>query len=241
MTRILVVQHDPDDGPQLLGDWLTEAGAELVVVRADQGEPVPETPDGVDAVVSLGGAMAAWEDDVAPWLPATRRLLAAAVADGTPTLGICLGAQLLALATGGAVERGPDGPEVGAYLTARRDAAERDPLLADLPMTPDVMHCHVDVVSRLPPGAVLLATGTGYPHQAFRVGEKAWGLQFHIECTADVVRGWAAADGLTGRLGPELDEAEENMAVVWRHIAHRFAALRRGGSGPGTRLTLVPS
>ncbi len=233
--KILMLQHAPHDGPQLLGDWLTEVGADLEVLRLDQGRPVPESIDGVDAVICLGGPMSAWDDRAAPWLPATRALLAAAVQAGTPTLGICLGAQLLALATGGTVKPGADGPETGAYLTAKRDAAERDPLFGHLPMTPDVMQSHGDVITELPPGAVLLMAGTGYPHQAFRVGAAAWGIQFHIEATARTVRSWVAqkkniddrlGPELDGRLGPELDEAEQNMAVVWREFAHRFVQLR---------------
>jgi GMP synthase-like glutamine amidotransferase len=224
--KILMLQHAAHDGPQLLGEWLTEAGADLEVLRLDEGRPVPESLDGVDAVICLGGPMSAWDDRAAPWLPATRALLAAAVQAGTPTLGICLGAQLLALATGGTVEPGAEGPETGAYLTAKRDAAEQDPLFGQMPMTPDVMQSHGDVITELPPGAVLLMAGTGYPHQAFRVGAAAWGIQFHIEATACTVRSWAAQKDLDGRLGPELDEAEQNMGVVWREFAHRFVQLR---------------
>ncbi len=224
--KILILQHAPHDGPQLLGEWLAEAGAELEVLRLDEGHPVPDSLDGVDALICLGGPMSAWDDRDAPWLPATRALLAAAVQAGTPTLGICLGAQLLALATGGAVEPGADGPETGAYLTAKRDAAERDPLFGQMPMTPDVMQSHGDVITELPPDAALLMAGTGYPHQAFRVGAAAWGIQFHIETTADTVRAWAADKHIDGRLGPQLDEAEQNMAVVWRDFAHRFVQLR---------------
>ncbi|MDQ6658186.1 MAG: type 1 glutamine amidotransferase [Actinomycetota bacterium] len=226
--HILVLQHSPHDGPQLLGDWLLEAGASLDVRRPFDGDVLVRSLDGFDALISLGGAMAAWEDDVAPWLPATRALLATAVQAGTPTLGICLGAQLLAMATGGVVEPGVGGPEVGAYLTAKRDAAERDPLFGTMPMTPDVMQCHFDVISQLPPKAALLMAGTGYPHQAFRIGTAAWGLQFHIECTAATLRHWAAGKGVKGRLGPELDAAEENMALVWRDFAHRFVNYRPG-------------
>lgn len=224
--KILMLQHAAHDGPQLLGEWLTEAGADLEVLRLDEGRPVPESLDGVDAVICLGGPMSAWDDRAAPWLPATRALLAAAVQAGTPTLGICLGAQLLALATGGTVEPGAEGPETGAYLTAKRDAAEQDPLFGQMPITPDVMQSHGDVITELPPGAVLLMAGTGYPHQAFRVGAAAWGIQFHIEATACTVRSWAAQKDLDGRLGPELDEAEQNMGVVWREFAHRFVQLR---------------
>ena len=269
--RIVVLEHDQSDPVMLLGEWLAEAGADLKIVRPYAGDDVPGDLTGIDALVSMGGAMGANDDEVAPWLPATRRLLAAAAAGGTPTLGVCLGGQLLAAATGGLVERGEDGPETGAHLVAKRDAAEADPLFAALPLSPDVMQYHYDVISELPPGAVLLLSSTGYPNQAFRVGNAAWGLQFHIETPAEVLRTWARGDAarrtddrgpadgrggdagasteqpLSARFGPMLDEAEELMGQVWRAFAHRFVELARDGvpatptGHSGPRLPLLPS
>ena len=226
MVQILVIEHDSFAPIGRLGDWLTDAGAELTFCRPYDGDPVPESLAGYDALISMGGRMGARDDEDASWLPATRRLLAAAVSDSTPTLGVCLGGQLLAAATGGTVRVAPDGPEIGAHLAAKRDAAMSDPLFADLPMTPDVMQFHYDVVSTLPQGAVLLLTSGGYPHQAWRQGSAAWGLQFHPEASADVVRMWAEAENLplTGRLGPILDNADEVIQEVWPAFAQRFVA-----------------
>ncbi len=225
MVRVLVLEHDPADPVQRLGEWLAEAGAELVVCRPHAGDPIPET--GFDALVCMGGRMSATDDAATPWLPATKRLLRKAIADGTPTLGVCLGAQLLAVAGGGTVRKGERGPEIGAYLAAKRDAARHDPLFADLPMTPDVLQCHEDEVSVLPPDATLLLSSTGYPHQAWRQGRTAWAVQFHPEATAATVREWARGHGVTGgaRLGPMLDDADEAATEVWRDIAHRFVGL----------------
>ena len=225
-VRILVLEHDPADPVLLLGDWLIAAGAELTICRAHAGDPIPPNLDGYDALISMGGEMGARDDERAPWLPAARSLLSSAVNTATPTLGVCLGGQLLAAATGGTVRVGADGPEIGAYLAAKRDAAMSDPLFADLPMTPDVVQFHDDVVSALPPGAVLLLSSMGYPHQAWRQGNAAWGLQFHIEPTAEHVRGWARDGGVpvTARLGPMLDDSEETMGFVWQEFAHRFVA-----------------
>ncbi len=244
MTTILVLEHDPSDPLLRMEEWLGGAGATVDVRRPHAGDEIPTDTTAHDAVISLGGEMGAYDDDVAPWLPATRRLLARAVADRTPTLGICLGAQLLAAAGGGIVTVGANGPERGAYLTARRDAAADDPLLSELPLTPDVMHYHDDVVSVLPPGATLLLSSPGYPHQAWRQGEAAWAVQFHIETSADDLRGWAALDDLpmTGRFGPMLDEAAETMALVWRDVIRRFVSLaddraRRTGRPGDTLVT----
>jgi GMP synthase-like glutamine amidotransferase len=124
-------------------------------------------------------------------------------------------------------------------------------LFADLPMTPDVMQYHNDVVTTLPQGAVLLLSSMGYPNQAWRQGPAAWGLQFHIETSAEDVREWARTEGrpLTGRLGPMLDDADETMAEVWREFAQRFVAFARdyvpaaatAGNGQSRRLLPVVS
>lgn len=224
MVRILVLEHDPSDPVQRLGDWLVEAGAELIICRLHADEKI--TTD-FDALVCMGGQMSANDDKATPWLPATKQLLRRLIADGTPTLGVCLGAQLLAIAGGGTVQTGADGPEIGAYLTARRDAAAEDPLFAQVPMTPDVMQCHDDVVTVLPPGATLLLSSTGYPHQAWRQGRAAWAVQFHPETTAATLRGWARSHGVMNsrRLGAMLDEADEAATEVWRDLAHRFVGI----------------
>ena len=228
-VTVLVLEHDPTDPLLRMGPWLAAAGAHTRVLRLHAGDPVPADLSGYDAVISLGGEVGAHDDAIAPWLPATRALLAAAVTAGTPTLGICLGSQLLAAATGGTVTVGTEGPEIGAHLTAKRDACEEDPLFDPLPMTPDVMQYHYDVVSALPPGAVLLLSATGYPHQAWRIGSAAWGLQFHIEPSAADLRAWAATEGRppVGRLGPMLDQAQESMGEVWRDFVARFIDFAR--------------
>lgn len=230
-VTITILEHDPHDAPLLLLDWLQEQtlrdkGIAVDLRRLHAGDELPHVTE-LQGLISLGGEMAAWDDEVAPWLPATRRLLAETVARRIPTFGICLGAQLLAAATGGTVTKGPDGPELGAYLGARRDSADSDPLFHDVPLTPDMMHYHEDVIAALPPGGVLLISSPGYPHQAFRVGQAAWGTQFHFEAPAEVVRQWGRNNGLDieamRRFGPMLDEAEETVAVVWRDVMHRFA------------------
>jgi GMP synthase-like glutamine amidotransferase len=240
--RALVVENDPTDDVRRLGDWLTGAGLELVVLRAHAGEPVPETLDGYAALVVLGGeqnAFAAADGTPgAPWFPALERLLRAAVRQRVPTLAICLGGQLLATAHGGTVECSSAGPEIGARLVARRDIAEKDPLFARVPFAPDVVQWHRDEIVRLPAGAVLLAASTSYPHQAFRLGTAAWGVQFHIECDTAMFAGWVR-DGLELIMGlghdPEriiarVDAVMPDLEEVWRPFAERFAALALGAS-----------
>lgn len=249
--NIVILQHGEDDPPERLGQWLREAGVEPDVRRLYDGDPVPDGTDGIDGLISLGGAMGAYDDDDAPWLPATRALLADAVRTGTPTLGICLGAQLLAVAAGGQVGRGPDGPEIGAYFAAKRDVAETDELFAGVPISPDVMQYHYDIVTALPRGATLLYSSIGYPTQAFRIGSAAWGVQFHIETSAATLRRWRADDPVLlanpdldarfdRRCGAALDEAEEMMGQSFRAMTHRFVELARTGVTPGVFDSTAP-
>ena len=240
MGAALVIENDPSDDVRRLGEWLTEAGLRLEVVRPHAGEPLPEELTGYRALVVLGGRQHAYPDadgaPGAPWLPACESLLRKAVRHRVPTLGICLGAQLLAVAHGGTVAPAADGPEYGPRLVARRDAAESDPLFARVPFTPDVIQWHEDEITELPAGAVLLAASTRCPHQAFRLGTAAWGLQFHIEADVDMVAGWAAAgaEKLRARgLDPEAlvaatRETTDLIADVWQPFAARFAAVARG-------------
>ncbi len=237
MPAVLVIQPSAIDPLGPLQGWLAGAGATLTVVRPHAGDVVPTDLDGFDGVVCLGGEMDADDDAGHPWLPAVRTVLARAVAERVPLLAICLGAQMLALACGGGVRRMPQGPEAGIRLVAKRDAAAADPLLADLPFTPDVVQFHVDEVHRLPVGAELLAVSPHCTNQAFRVGSSAWGLQFHIETTPDLLRTWMADSPDVAELVPTsqqtgspqavqvLERAHADLAETWQPIAARFVAL----------------
>ncbi|HWB36075.1 MAG TPA: type 1 glutamine amidotransferase [Rugosimonospora sp.] len=239
-ARTLVIENDPTDDLRRLGGWLAEAGLALEVVRPHAGDPLPDDLDGYAGFVVLGGEQEAYPgpdgSPGAPWFPALEGLLRKAVRHGVATLGICLGGQLLAQAHGGLVERSPAGPEVGPALVAKRDAAEKDPLWLEVPLLPDVLQWHRDEITELPVGAVLLAASTRYPHQAFRVGARAWGTQFHIECDTAMIAEWVAGDpGTLDLLGydPDLvvdacDAAMVDVEEAWRPFAHRFAAVARG-------------
>src|SRR5262249_4530354 len=115
--EVLVIEHEDGAGLGRMTGPLA-AAARLDVRRPDRGDPLPDdlAVTGHAGLIVLGGEMGAMDDDVAPWLPATRALLAQAVRIGLPALGVCLGGQLLAAACGGRVERGESGLEVG--LTA---------------------------------------------------------------------------------------------------------------------------
>ncbi|GAA3941124.1 type 1 glutamine amidotransferase [Actinoplanes auranticolor] len=256
MGTALVIENDPSDDLRRLGEWLTEAGLELTVVRPHLGDPLPGTLDEHVALVVLGGDQSAYPnaagDPGAPWFPAVEGLLRKAVRHHVPTLGVCLGGQLLATAHGGLVERSTSGPEIGPGLVGRRDAADGDPLFKYVPLLPDVVQWHSDEITELPIGAVLLAASSRYPHQAFRLGDRAWGLQFHIECDAGMIADWTRTDvAALDELGYDAEavvaataEILPDVEEVWQPFAARFAALALGTlpdadiPNPGTIRTL---
>jgi GMP synthase-like glutamine amidotransferase len=225
-VRVLVVQNEPDDPPGRLGDWLADAG---VIVEVREGADLPASLDGYSGLIVLGGSMNAYEDDVAPWFPHLRALLREAVADEVPTLGVCAGAQVLAVALGGRVERNEDGPEIGAYLIAKRASAATDPLFGPLPITPDVIQWHYDAITALPRGSMQLASSPMCANQAFRLGRLAWGVQFHIETTPDIVRGWADADAEQledydlDLIMRQVEAIDDDIVEVWQPFTKRFA------------------
>jgi GMP synthase (glutamine-hydrolysing) len=232
VLRLLVVQHEPDAPAAWLGEWWAALGVGVDVVRGDLGEAVPVRLDRHDGLVVLGGAMGACDDALAPWLRPTRALLADAVARGVPTLGVCLGHQLGAVALGGVVGRNPSGRTVGLVPVDLTPAGMADPLLSGLGGLPAV-HYNDDVVLRVPPKAEVLAVLPDGRPQALRLGPAAWGVQFHPETSPEVFGAWLrwdSPDGLTAEqeeLLVEVTTAREVLRTAWQPLAERFAAVAR--------------
>jgi len=236
-----MLQLDAADPPGRLAQWLDDAGLDVQVVDLAAGAPVPALDDAAGLVV-LGGTMSHDADVTYPFLPAVRAALRAAVSTELPTLAVCLGAQLLAVANGGRVVPNPEGPELGAQLVAKRANAANDPLFRPLPIAPDVIQWHYDTIATLPPGALHLASSPVCEHQAFRLGRLAWGVQFHIETTPEVVRGWARADAPDladydlDRILARAEAVHEDIEQTWQPFAAEFAALVRDpSSAPAAR------
>ena len=220
----VVLQHVAYEGPGAVASAVRDSGAPLDLVRIHDGAPVPP-PSGVAGMAGLvvmGGPMGV--HDELPWLEEERSLLRAAVAAGIPVLGVCLGAQQLAMALGAAVTRGAE-PEVGVgevHLTAE---AVRDPVFGPAPTPLPCVHWHGDTFS-LPGGAVRLARSDAYENQAFRFGDRAYGLQFHVEVTQSLVAHWAPhlPAGVFVR-APDV----AHVSRAGEGIVRRFVAL----AGPG--------
>jgi GMP synthase (glutamine-hydrolysing) len=185
--RALVVEHAEHEGAGLCGAALADAGVAIDRRRMWAGDRLP-SPDGYDLVLVLGGPMSAWDDAAHPHLADEAALLAGSARAGRPTVGICLGAQLLARGLGARVFAGP-APELGLLPITLTDAGRGATLFAGLDGA-TVLHWHSDSFA-LPDGAVLLASSARYAHQAFSVGARAFGVQFHPECDRAMRLDWA--------------------------------------------------
>jgi GMP synthase (glutamine-hydrolysing) len=182
-----VLQHIPDGPPDAYALELARRGAAVVRVRPDLGEPLPDWRD-FGGILAMGGPMSAFDDDRHPWLVPEKRMIAEAVRAGTPFWGVCLGAQLLAASLGSGVWRAPE-PELGMRTICATEAAAGDAVFRVAPRRLETLQWHRDTFA-LPDGARLLATSRPYPHQAF-AWRNAYGVQFHLEPSREVVEHWA--------------------------------------------------
>ena len=206
MNPVVCVRHEESDTMGVAVPLFERAGAE---VRSVDGWAHVEWDDLREAggIVVFGGDMNADEIDRHPYLAHERELLAHAVDAGIPVLGVCLGGQLLARALGAEVTLSPV-TELGFGTLHPTEAAAADPLLSAFADGDRVFHWHRDTFA-IPDGAVLLATGDDVANQAFRYGDRAWGIQFHPEVTAPNLEYWI--DAVREQLEPEWGTTAESL------------------------------
>lgn len=232
---ILVVQHQATCPPGWLGESMTEAGATLDVRSPYAGQQLPEDLTGHGALVVLGGSMSANDDASVPWLAPTKALVREAATHGIPMLGICLGHQLAAVALGGVVEVNPAGPQTGVLDLGWLPDAAGDTLLAGCASR--AVQWNGDIVTELPSGSTVLARAATGELQAARLAPTVWGVQWHPEAGADLVRRWADEDRAAAPArASEFDErvwdverAGRQLWQDWHPLGARFAALRDRG------------
>ncbi|MGO1544445.1 MAG: type 1 glutamine amidotransferase [Gulosibacter sp.] len=217
---VLVIQPDEAADLAQFAGWLEDAAVTVRVIRPYSGEPLPREV-AEDSLIVLGGHMNAYADERAPWLEDVRSLIRDAADKEIPTLGICLGGQLIAATMGGSVKvSAPQGLESGAVEVSWTDAAADDAVFGGLPNDFISAAFHSDGIDVLPPGAVLLGTGVDYAHQAFRIGS-AWGVQFHPEAGLARFREWCIEDLAEN---PDRSAAFESQIAAFEQVEARMRA-----------------
>jgi len=171
-------------------------------VKLWKGEPIPE-PISFHLLILMGGPMSVNNDDLHPFLAEEKTFVRRWIEEGNSTIGICLGAQLIADCLGARVYTGSK-EELGWYELMSTEDGKNDPLLRGFPPRFPVFQWHAETFD-LPDDTMLLATSHDYPHQAFRFGDLTYAFQFHLEVTGNMVRSWLS--------GSEVDEAKQRSIV----------------------------
>ena len=212
--RIHYLQHVPFEGPAAIADWARARGHALTGSRLDLAEPLPGLAD-FDWLVVMGGPMGVADVAAYPWMQPELRLIREAVDAGRRVLGVCLGAQFIAHALGARVHPASE-KEIGWFPV---EAIHGTDAFEGFPSRFTPLHWHGDTFE-LPPGATHLARGPACPNQAFQVGRRVLGLQFHLEATPESVG--ALVDHCSCEIG---DGAWEMAPEAIRDCANRCTAV----------------
>ena len=215
-------QHEPFEGLGAIEGWLLARGHVLSCTRFHAGEETPADADGFDWLIIMGGGMNVYQYRDHPWLKAEKRLIDRTISAGKRVLGICLGAQLIADVMGARVCQNAE-REIGWFPVRAVAAGAGSPFA--FPSETLVFHWHGDTFS-LPPGSLWLAESEGCAHQAFAVGSRVLGLQFHLEMRAEEVSRMEEAC-TDGRKGGKYVQAAAEMLARAKESGGAVALLER--------------
>lgn len=185
--NVLILKHAEIERPGLIEDFLMQQEIPYQTIDLYLNTPLP-TPDGFSHLIILGGPMNVYEEERYPFLKSEDLFIKETIQRGKSILGICLGAQLIAKALGARVFKAPV-REIGWYDVSLTKVGAQDPLFSNLPEIFPVFQWHEDTFE-MPKGGKWIATSNPVSHQAFRYGENAYGLQFHLEVTEEMIREW---------------------------------------------------
>jgi GMP synthase-like glutamine amidotransferase len=195
-VRVLAFRHVPFEDVGHIRPILQNRGIGVECVDLYREDASVPDISGAAGLIFMGGPMSA-NDDL-PYLKQEIQLIVQAMERGQPVLGVCLGSQLMARALGAKVYRNP-AKEIGWFEIHLTEAAAQDPLFSDFRESQMVFHWHGETFD-LPPGATLLAYSDLCRHQAYRAGERAYGLQFHAEVTPEMIADWCVQDSNCGEV-----------------------------------------
>jgi GMP synthase-like glutamine amidotransferase len=217
---IAIFRHAPIEGPGYFATYLARHGFVWRVIRIDEGEAVPDDPRDFSGLVFMGGPMSV-NDDL-PWIEPVLRLIRASAASGIPTLGHCLGGQLLAKALGGEVTRNPV-KEIGwGRVDAVEDSLAHEWLGAS---SFNSFHWHGETFS-IPPGATRIAATAHCANQAF-VLDRHLGMQCHVEMTPELITAWCRSGAREIERNLEKSPAVQPAEEIQRDLDSRLADLHR--------------
>jgi GMP synthase-like glutamine amidotransferase len=186
----LLIKHSPSEGGGIFEQILREKGWVQTTLSLFSGEELPGTWNDYDLVLIMGGPMSANDEDLYPFIKKELLFIRQGLILGKPVLGICLGAQLMAKSLGSRVYLGPH-KEIGWYFLSQTPSGRTDPLFSLLDPCFLVFQWHGETFD-LPDEGICLAGNEAYPHQAFRIDEWAYGLQFHFEVTEAMIKTWVS-------------------------------------------------
>ncbi len=225
--KVLIIKHTEREGPGLIEEFLIERDLPFQILDLSLVPTLPK-PDGFSHIIVLGGPMNVYEEERYPFLKTEDLFLKEAIQRGRTILGVCLGAQLIAKALGVKVFKAPL-KEIGWYEVILTDEGLKDPLFSLFPRRFSVFQWHEDTFE-LPQRAKLLVTSATVPHQAFRYGETIYGIQFHLEMTAEMVQTWLEEDELEVQKSEILRQTEKEIERYQRRgmkfLKHFFSTHR---------------
>ncbi len=211
MAKVLVFQHVPYEPLGTLDPLIRDRRHRIRYVNFGREPHAKPSIQGYDALILLGGPMNIGQEADYPHLEVEKKLVREALEADIPVLGICLGAQLIASALGGQVYQAPEN-EIGWYSMRPSESAQSDPLIRHFKTEEPIFQWH-GYTFDLPQQAELLVTGDAIPNQAFRVGSKVYGFQFHLEASRPLIKRWLDLPQHQVELG--LDKAPNRRKNIW--------------------------
>ena len=214
--------HVASEPAGTLADFMTREDIEFRNVRLYAGDRLPRNAERVRSVLIMGGPMNVYEEEKFPFLKEEDRFIGHLIKTSVPTLGICLGAQLIAKALGAKVYRAAK-KEIGWDRVKLSPEAADDPVFGAFPPQLKVLQWHEDTFD-LPPGAVHLASSKSVPNQAYRTGS-VYGVQFHIEVNGEILGNWFKKDPELGKILGEYEGYRQELSRLAEAAYKRFFSL----------------